>query len=162
MPEKKPKNPIEPKPAVGPAPVLLGSLGFLLNKPANQLRERLDPLLAPFGLSGKLLSVLKLLDAEGVQTQHEICGLGRVDRSTVVVLVDALEQQGLVERGRKPGDRRAHAVDLTAKGRGVLAKARKIEEKVQTEFLACLGADERRTLMALLARLIQHSSKESV
>lgn len=155
--EKKPAAP-----SLGPPPVLMDSLGFLLNKPANEFRERLDALLAPLGLTGKLLSVLKLLDAERGITQHEICVRTRLDRSTMVVLVDALEREGLVERGTKPGDRRAHAVDFTAKGRRVLAQGRKIEEAAQNAFLSGLDAEQRRTLFSLLGRLVQVSYEAGV
>ncbi len=143
-------------------PALRGSLGFLLNKPAHEYRELLDPRLEPLGLTGKTLAMLKLLEAApGPLTQHRIGALARVDRSTIVTLVDLLEGRGFVSRGKVPGDRRAHAVALTPKGRAALPAARRVEARVQAAFLSGLAPAERRTLMGLLARLLQASrSKE--
>jgi DNA-binding MarR family transcriptional regulator len=137
----------------------LGSAGFLLNKSAHRLREQLDLALQPLGLSGKLLSVLKILNSEGAHTQHELGSLGSIDRSSAVVFIDALEQLGLVERLRKPGDRRAHVVALTDKGRRTLPKARAVEARVQGAYLACLKARDRKTLLALLRRLVETHAK---
>jgi MarR family transcriptional regulator for hemolysin len=137
-----------------PAVVLLGSASFLLNKAGIRLRERLDLALSPLGLTGKLLSVLKILNAEGAHTQHELGYLGCIDRSSAVVFIDALEKQGLAERRRKPGDRRAHVVSLTEKGRRTLPKAKAIEAKVQRAYLACFEAPERRALLELLSKLV--------
>jgi DNA-binding MarR family transcriptional regulator len=137
-----------------PAVVLLGSAGFLLNKSAIRLRERLDLALNPLGLTGKLLSVLKILNAEGAHTQHELGYLGCIDRSSAVVFIDALEKLGMVERSRKPGDRRAHVVSLTEKGRRTLPKAKLIEARVQRAYLACFDGAERRALLELLRKLV--------
>ena len=137
-----------------PAVVLMASVAFLLNKSAHHLRERLDPGLAPLGLTGKLLSVLKILNAEGAHTQHELGSLGCIDRSSAVVFIDALEKLGLVERRRKPGDRRAHVVSLTDKGRRTLPKAMALEARVQRAFLSGLAPDERRVVTALLRKLV--------
>jgi DNA-binding MarR family transcriptional regulator len=137
-----------------PAVVLLSSAGFLLGKSALRLRERLDSALEPLGLTGKLLSVLKILNAEGAHTQHELGYLGCIDRSSAVVFIDALEKLGMVERSRKPGDRRAHVVSLTEKGRRTLPKAKLLEAKVQKAYLACFDGPERRTLMELLSKLV--------
>jgi DNA-binding MarR family transcriptional regulator len=145
-----------------PAVVLLGSAGFLLGKSANRLRERLDLALDPLGLSGKLLSVLKILNAEGAHTQHELGSLGCIDRSSAVLFIDALEKLGMVERRRKPGDRRAHVVALTEKGRRTLPKAKALESAVQRSYLACFDSGDRRSLMALLRRLVEAHKKGSV
>lgn len=142
-----------------PSAVLLGSVSFLLNKSGYRLRERLDLALEPLGLSSKLLAVLKILNAEGAHTQHELGSLGSIDRSSAVVFIDALEKQGLVERLRKPGDRRAHVVALTDKGRRTLPKAKALEGKVQGAYLACLNARDRKTLLALLRRLVETHAK---
>jgi len=135
--------------------VLFGSADFLLNKSARRSRERLDRALEPLGLTGKLLYVLEILGAEGARTQHEIGSLGCIDRSSAVVFIDALEALGMVERRQKPGDRRAHVVALTEKGRLALPKARALEAKVRREYLACLEPGDQRTLVALLTRLVQ-------
>jgi DNA-binding MarR family transcriptional regulator len=135
--------------------VLMDSADFLLNKAARRSRERLDAALAPLGLTGKLFYFLEVLNAEGAHTQHELGFLGCVDRSSAVLFIDALEEQGLVERRQKPGDRRAHVVALTEKGRRILPKARAAEAKVRRAYLASLDGGDRRTLLELLRRLVQ-------
>jgi DNA-binding MarR family transcriptional regulator len=135
--------------------VQLESLGFLLNKSALFWRDRIDPALGALGITGPLLAVLKVLWGEGAHTQQELGALGCFDRSSMVLFLDALERLGLVERRRKPGDRRAHVVSLTDKGRRLVPKALEIEAEVQKQYLSCLEAKERRELMKLLRRAVE-------
>ena len=54
--------------------------------------------MAEFGIDGRELAVLTVLDAQAPLSQHEAAGQLGMDRTTMVTLIDALEAQGLVER----------------------------------------------------------------
>ncbi len=78
----------------------------------------------------------------------------RLDRTTIMRLVDDLEQRGLVQRAPDPEDRRAHAVTITSEGLRLLQQARPLLEAAENHFLRRLSPEERVTLRALLERLV--------
>lgn len=109
--------------------------------------------LAPMGLSVKLCGVLNLL-AEGPISQQALGEQLGIDRTTVVELIDELEQQGVVVRRRNPADRRSYALTLTPKGRTVQKRAARVFDAAADEFFDALGPTERQALLGMLRRLI--------
>jgi len=58
-----------------------------------------------------------------------------------------------VVRDTDPADGRAHLLAISAEGRRALAEVDRIRTEVGAELFGSLGADDRSTLAALLARL---------
>jgi DNA-binding MarR family transcriptional regulator len=77
-----------------------------------------------------------------------------IDPSAMVKMIDELEGAGLAERRRRPSDRRAWEVTITAKGRRTLKRARDLVIQVEDEVLGGLSAGDRRDLLALLRRAL--------
>jgi DNA-binding MarR family transcriptional regulator len=121
------------------ADVLAGRLGYLLKHAQQRLVQAAAPAMAPFGIDGRELAVLTVLAAGVPLSQQEAADGLRVDRTTMVTLVDALETKGLVERHRSTADRRKNIVGLTATGRECLRGAAAARDAVEREFLAPLG-----------------------
>ncbi len=117
------------------------------------MRERFESRVAHLGLRSKHYGVLLLL-REGARSQAEIGRGARVDRTTMVALIDELERLGLVERARHAEDRRAHAVTLTARGRQVEREASQAVDSTEAECFAPLAPEEREQLRALLSKLL--------
>jgi DNA-binding MarR family transcriptional regulator len=110
--------------------------------------------LASIGLTPALFAVLNVLGArEGVIQQHLSADMG-IDPSAMVKLINELENAGLAERRRRPGDRRAWEVVITAKGRRTLRRARRLVTKVEDEVLGGLTDADRRQLLTLLRRAL--------
>jgi DNA-binding MarR family transcriptional regulator len=91
---------------------------------------------------------------EGPLSQQRLGQRQGVDRTTMVAVVDDLERRGLVERQRRPHDRRAYSLHATAKGRRVLKRAIEAATRAEDEFLAPIPPRDRRRLKQLLQRLI--------
>lgn len=88
--------------------------------------------------------------------------LGRMldlSQSGVTRLVDRLVQHGLVRREPGP-DQRTVAVRTSAAGSQVAAKALQARRQASVHFLAALDADERRSLTALLEKLLGAAVRE--
>lgn len=115
------------------------SLAYLLKHAQLQLAELTGPALAPFGISGRELAVLlTLAGCEPASQQQAAQRLG-VDRTTMVGLVDALEDKGLVARRPQEDDRRRNVVELTEAGRDTLRRAGEAAAQAERQFLAPLS-----------------------
>ena len=86
----------------------------------------------------------------------------RVDRTTIVAIVDGLERAGYVERQRNPSDRRAYALEATEPGRRWLERTRGDLLATQDRLLSALSPAERDQLLALLRRLLMSEAAELV
>jgi len=134
-------------------PSLAGRPGALLVIAARTGQELASRRLAPMGLSVRLCGVLNLL-AEGPISQQAVGEQLGIDRTTVVELIDELEQQGVVVRRRNPADRRSYALTLTPKGQTVQKRAARVFDAAADEFFDALEPAERQVLLDMLRRLI--------
>lgn len=129
-------------------------LGFLMSHLGDVLRERTAKGLADLGLSPREYGVLWRLEHHGPLSQRELGDLHRIDRTTVVAVVDHLELMGLVRRAPDADDRRRHALELTEPGRARLGEASVVVRRVEDEFLAGVGRSERTQLRATLQAIL--------
>jgi MarR family transcriptional regulator, transcriptional regulator for hemolysin len=114
-------------------------LSFLLNQAAYAFEAHLAEALAEHGLSVREYCVLwKAEEAE--RTQQEIAELAGLDKSTLVLTLDRLEERGLVQRRVSDIDRRARVVAVTPRGGGLYSQAQAAYDKVTVETLRPLGA----------------------
>ena len=134
-------------------PQLSRRLTYLLKRAALELEELHQQHLAPAGISARELAVLLFLEArEPGSQQHAARRLG-VDRTTMVALVDGLEDKGLVARRPDAGDRRRNVVELTKAGKATLARATRASDAAERQLLAELSDAEAATLRDLLGRI---------
>ena len=79
---------------------------------------------APRGRSVGALLTLRRLDAEGPQRVTDLAAAELVTQPTMTVLINRLEQDGLVRKSRDAADARAVLVEITHIGRAQLADVR--------------------------------------
>jgi DNA-binding MarR family transcriptional regulator len=68
-------------------------------------------------------------------------------------MLNHLERSGLLVREPDPRDRRKNAVTVTPAGRRTVERCARLADEANENLLAPLDAEERRTLMSLLARV---------
>jgi DNA-binding MarR family transcriptional regulator len=136
-------------------PAVAERIGFLTGR-LNQTVQRMVREQGMFGdeLSGRHFGCLTVIIDEGPLSQQELGDRMRIDRTTIVSVVDELEQANLVERRRNPSDRRAYALEATAAGRQWQGSARKAVLDAERELLAPLSAPERKKLISLMQRVL--------
>jgi DNA-binding MarR family transcriptional regulator len=148
----------------GPPVALMERLSFLLKRTFALLEATIEPGLAQLGVTGREFGVLTLLEAEGPTSQQRLADRIGVDRTTMVALIDALEEKQLVNRRRDPSNRRAYVLEVTAAGHKRLRHALKAVQLAEQEALTPLSAAESATLTRALQRLVQagpiNSSKD--
>ncbi len=113
----------------------------------SRLRERFATTLPRFDLMAQLER-----HPEGLR-MGELSKRMMVTGGNVTGITSALVADGLVERRAIPGDRRAHAVRLTAAGKRAFDAMALEHERWVQEMLGGLGAADRERLHGLLGRL---------
>jgi len=130
-------------------------LSFLLKQAFALMDEATERELAQLSVNGREFAVLTLVDAEGAASQQRLAGRIGVDRTTMVALIDALEEKRLVRRRRDPSDRRAYIVEATPAGRKTLQEALKAVKLAEQQALASLTATEAAAFKQTLQSLAQ-------
>jgi len=129
-------------------------LGYLLGQAHLAHRSIVEPALASLGLGVKEYGALSVLAGEGTLSQQRLGERLRVDRTTMVAVVDELEKKRFVERQRDTNDRRAYALRATRNGRDALDRAEELADRAEEDFLGPIPSSDRRRLKELLRRLI--------
>ena len=101
-----------------------------------------------------IFAVLALIDANRGLKQSTLAKAVRLDRSSMVSVLDNLERRGIVERRAVDGDRRSHALGLTPAGGALLRTARRRVDTHERRLAQDLSAAERSQLVALLRRIL--------
>lgn len=131
------------------------TLGFLLSQVGIYASRRFAQRIAEIDLHPPLFRVLNVVDAAEGQSQQAIGEAIQAPPSRMVAIVDELEQRGLIERRPHPGDRRIRALYLTAKGRRLLARTRKIAAEHEAEITRGLSPADSERLIALLQKVVE-------
>jgi DNA-binding MarR family transcriptional regulator len=100
--------------------------------------------------SGRVRSLMWL--SRGPMSVSGLADAVGVDAPYATLIVDALEERGLVARQPDPGDRRRKLVTLTPEGERAIRRLRRIEEQPPPGF-ARLTAAELQTLEDLIRRV---------
>ncbi|WUH98650.1 MarR family transcriptional regulator [Spirillospora sp. NBC_00431] len=133
-------------------------LGMLLATAHHQSREGMNHELRPLDVDVRGLSMLLALELYGPSSQRRLIDLSGIDKSTMVRIIDELEDRGLVRRERAPQDRRAYSITLTGDGERTLAAARRVAVDVGERLFGWLRQDERDQFVDLLRRLAEHTA----
>lgn len=129
-------------------------LSYLLDRTSHVLRTQMAAALGEVGLTARMHCVLvHALAAE--RTQAQLAEIGDMDKTTMVVTVDALERAGLAERRPSSVDRRARIIAVTPKGAEVAARSQEIVDHVHTDALASLPQKAREALLSALTSLTE-------
>jgi DNA-binding MarR family transcriptional regulator len=130
------------------------SIGFLLSQvglyAARQFAERLSAL----DLQPPQFRVMNVVDAAEGLSQQAIGEAIQAPASRMVSIVDELEARGLIERRPHPGDRRVHALYLTADGGKLLTRARRVAHEHEEEIMRGISPADRKRLVALLQKVV--------
>ena len=141
-------------PPAGPPPLMADRLGYLLKHAQLRFFELTASVLAPVGINGQEAVVLRAIDGPEPLSQGEVARRMGIDRTTMVALIDELEQKGLVQRRQDPADRRKNVVALTGSGRDTLGRANKAGAEAERRFLSPLAPGEQETFKKALRALL--------
>ena len=128
-------------------------VGYTMKRATNIIMADAARVLEPLGLRLTTFSALSVICDTPDVTQSQLAASLNMERSNTVLIIDALEEAGLIGRHRVLTDRRSFALRATLAGtrrRRAAVAALQAHEDV---MLADLDAEERATLVALLRRI---------
>jgi MarR family transcriptional regulator, transcriptional regulator for hemolysin len=123
----------------------------LISHVAREWRRAVDGRLQAYGLTeATWLPLLRIARSETPMRQNELAASLSLDGSSVVRLLDALENSGLVERCEDRADRRAKSLVLTPRGRRTVDQVERVSQEIRDAVLGDVpGEDLGRTLRLL-------------
>jgi DNA-binding MarR family transcriptional regulator len=122
-----------------------------------ELHDRRVAVSEATGMSYMRSKALRRL-ADGPLPMRELGAALLTDPPYITVIVDDLEQRGLVTRQVNPADRRSKLVGITPAGRTAAREADRIQSEPPAA-LAALPADELAALEATLRRLVDSARR---
>src|SRR3954464_4073763 len=138
---------------------LAGNLGWLLTQAHFNLVSEFAAALEPLGVSNRGYHVLATART-GEYTQKELAEQIGLNKTTMVVTVDELEEKALAERKPSSTDRRARVISVTQAGERKVAQGQKIIDRIQNDVLESLPAKERKVFLEALGCLVKDRLSE--
>ncbi len=131
--------------------------GYRMKRAFNVIRDDLHRALKPFGLRMLTYTALVLIvDNPGLR-QSQLADAMDVERPNLVVIIDELEQRGLIVRDPAPDDRRAYALNPTPEGMQLYIKALRSVEEHEAVLLAGLSDADRDAMFTALQAVLLNS-----
>lgn len=134
------------------------SWGYLLSKIAQEMGESFAKELSNYEITSRDFGILSTIFNNENLTQKDIGLLLRVDRTTMVQLIDALESKNLVKRISNPNDRRANLIQITDDGRSIIEEKREKLETCEKHVVSHMSAYQKKAIRDIYHYLQQEES----
>lgn len=130
-------------------------VGYNCRRAYRAIMPLMEAHLDDLGLRATDFTVLSLLLANQGITQKRLSDATGVSPPNLAVLLDRLEQRGLLLRQRNPRDKRSQTLSLTKAGAGLASAAEERVGAIEAELTAALSPEERSLLLVLLQKLVR-------
>lgn len=128
-------------------------LGYAVRRTQIKMYEDFLVSLAPWHITPPRYAAMTIISLNPGLKLTQLAKVMGIARSGAVILVDALEELGYVNRDPMPEDRRAFSLVLTDKGRQDLAPITAAVQAHDQRITQALSAPERQELQRLLHKL---------
>ncbi len=129
----------------------LHSLGKITDRLTQQAYQ------AQTGLSLSDGRCLAAVGAFGPLSVNDLAAFANLNKGQASRAAQALVEQGLVQKDSVPSDARGVMLSLTTQGTAIWARLQAGIAQRNEDIVACLSAEERAQLDALLDRLVAHA-----
>lgn len=132
------------------------SIGFLIAKARNVLKNEFDKELKSYALSyAHRVILIRLSEKEGL-TQKELAQDTYFEQSNLTLMLDKLEAKGLVKRIAKENDRRAYIITITPEGKKLRDMLVKMGDDVMDKALKGLSTKQKDELSHMLQMIYEN------
>ncbi len=125
----------------------------MLSQAAHALQTEMTAALEKIDTTPRAYCVLQKA-AQGEYTQKQLADLCALDKTTMVVTMDALEKDGLAERRPSPTDRRARIIAVTDAGRSVITDGEAIVSGLYDDVVQSIPEEQREPFLGALQGLL--------
>jgi DNA-binding MarR family transcriptional regulator len=156
-------QPAKPNKSVAAAPRAACTCGSL-RKASRRISQFYDTALAPAGIKSTQYSILSEVERGSIAGPVTMCELATamvMDRSTLGHNLRPLERDDLVVLRQARHDRRKRYVELTAKGKSLLPRARQLWRRAEDRFERIFGKDPAAELRAVLLDIANNRDLDS-
>jgi DNA-binding MarR family transcriptional regulator len=131
-------------------------LTWLLHMAAARMRAKIDRLAAEAGLNDCRDWMVLAALSDGPQcTQLELSRMLGLDKTTLIAVLDRLEQRQLIVRTADPSDRRVRIPRITDAGRNIQTQFAVARDAAEAELLEGVDPVEREVLVRLLTQIAE-------
>lgn len=92
-------------------------------------------------------------------TQQELADYYKIDKASMVRVIDTLSKQGFLRRKTNPDDRRQHLLQLTAKGKAIIPVVESAVNDLNDTALAGFTEKERKAFYVMLEKVWDNLSE---
>ena len=128
-------------------------VGFHIRLAHSAVRRHFTETFSHLKLTQKQVSVLWLVGDHPGIAQTDLCQRLRMDRATVMAIVNRLEERKLLKRGVSKEDRRRQTLTLRAKGEDILADAKYSIREHENWLKSLFTEKEVKLFMKMLKRI---------
>ncbi|MFZ6845288.1 MarR family winged helix-turn-helix transcriptional regulator [Undibacterium sp. RuTC16W] len=133
--------------------MLLSLVGYNCRRAFINIMPLFEKRMARYQLRPVDFSILSLLKANPNINQKRLSDAVNVSPPNLAILLDKLQERGLLLRQRNPLDRRSQTLVLTATGMNMCIRAEKTVSELEIEATAALTNTERAQLIKLLQKI---------
>jgi len=130
-------------------------VAFLLAQLGAHAARRFGERISALGLTPPDAGLIRKVASDPGISQQALAEHLGVMPSRMVALVDDLEANGIIARRRRSEDRRNYALELTEKGRAVLAQLSRVAAEHEEALCEALSREERMQLKNLCGRIAE-------
>lgn len=130
-------------------------VGYAIRRAQLAVFQEFKTWMAEFEVTTAQFSVLLLVRDNPGLNQKTLAGTLGVETPRMVLIVDYLENRGLVTRLASTVDRRARAIFLTAPGRKLLRQLDRRSAEYERRIVERLRGDDKETLLRMLRHLAE-------
>ncbi|MCF3595403.1 MarR family transcriptional regulator [Rhodobacteraceae bacterium LMO-12] len=139
---------------------LRGFVGYHMKRAMAVLQADLNRALKPLGLRMVTYSALVMIVENAGLRQAQLADALAIERPNLVVILDELEERGLITRDKVPSDRRAYALNPTLKGCTLCEAAKAANRADEVRLLRGLEDEKRATVIEVM-NLIERGGRSS-
>jgi len=133
--------------------VLADLVGYALRRAQVVMYGAFDRATRGFDITPPRFTALVIVGANPGISQSALGAALGIARSGAMMLVDWMVERGMVERRRRPGDRRAWGLHLTGRGERLVDKMKRRVLAEDRQQAGVLEGREKKALIGLLGRI---------
>jgi len=135
--------------------ILPGLLGYQLRRAQITAFQHFAATVGLAGVTPGWFGLMVIVAKNEGLSQTRLARALGVDGSTMVAMIDRLEENGCLRRHRSEIDRRSHALYLTEEGTGLLGRLTPMVEAHEADLAQGFSASDKQALLSLLAKIAQ-------